>query len=277
MANVNGIANGSQKSGTSESASGSNDRQERKSVLVAQHGGMFAKIDIASFEVIPNDNLTLKDSDEDLIELTIGLTPEYKNISISQMRNPQISAEIISDITSNSKDQLEDSKLISVATTDGLLMLLDDDNIRWQVQLEQKIGSLCKHDIDNDGRDELVVCTWNGQTYFVNLDGQIITCLPFDQPISSFTVGHYDLNGYRMTCLVYGTFTSSVNLFYNVECCFTMDTSDNVFLDYIRGNSSLTDPLEQLVRKLNEDSEANGTKFKVDARLINTILYGVVQ
>ena len=293
--NSNGRSSSSSQK--SESSTGnclnidSNERVERKSVLVAQHGGIFAKLHCG--DVVPNDNLTLKDGEGDPDEeQAIGLTPEYKNITLPPLRNPQISADIISDIISNSKDQAEENKLIAVATADGLLMLLDEDNIRWQVQLEQKVASLLKHDIDNDGRDELVVCTWNGHTFFVNLDGRIVTC-HFDQPVSSFTVGHYDINGYRKTCLAYGTFTNSVNLFYNLDCSFNIDTSDDVFLDYIRtNNSTLIDQLEMLVRKLNAnnnhkksqegpsdvinvDEEDEPTQFNVDAKLINAILYGI--
>ncbi|KAH9391139.1 integrin alpha FG-GAP repeat-containing protein 2 [Tyrophagus putrescentiae] len=337
-------ANGSQKSGSSDHSNGGGgngiDRQERKSVLVAQHGGMYAKVH--SSDVVVANSATSEDnsvelvmkngggggggdeaSEEDvidddeeqhLIEQAIGLRPEYKTITpVPPLRNPQISAEIVADIatgsattaSSSSPDSSESdsngngnsnsNRLIAVATADGLLLLLEEEHIKWQLQLEQKIACLRKHDIDGDGRDELVACTWNGQTYLVNLDTRIVSC-QFDQPIAAFTVGHYHLNDRRMTVLVYGTFTCSVHLYYNVDCAFNVDTSSDGphLLGYIRAsNETLAGQLETLVRRLNESRVGEGeeeveteegenakrppsseTKFKVDAKLIEALLYG---
>ena len=277
----------------SASQSNGSDNGERiaskKNVLVAQNGASYAKL--SCYDSL-NDTIVLNDNDSDTeIDQAIGLKPDYKNISVPPLRNSQISSEIISDIETGSKEsESENNKLTSIVTADGLLMIIDDeDNIRLQCQLDLKTFSLRKYDIDNDRREELVICNWNGETYLVNLDGRIVTC-QFDQPVSAFEVGNYYLKGYRMSCLVYATFTNSVYLFYNIDCSFTIDTSENVFLDYIKSNNPmLMNQLETLVHKLNiNDNNHNSDEepqhqsqnvdlpeFKIDSKLIQAILYGV--
>lgn len=162
--------------------------QEQKSVLVAQHGGMFARVHGFNSDALNNSTeLTVVkngvdggeegeegdgsvDDDEEqqhLIEeqAIIGLRPEYKTITpVPPVRNPQISAEIVADIRQGSKKKVNQNNnspenLVAVATADGLLLLLDEggEHIRWQLQLEQKVAALRKHDIDGDGRDELAL------------------------------------------------------------------------------------------------------------------------
>lgn len=265
-----------EQNNTTNSANDENDKIQRSSILVAQHGGIFAQLNCWDATIV--NNITIDDEDPEAEDnFAIGITPKYQTISLPPQRNPQISAEIIADIGNNT-DCTEAGKLISIATSDGLLVLLRDEDITWQCQLEQKIQSLKKHDIDGDGRDELVICTWNGQTYFVDLDCRIVTC-QFDQPVSAFTVGHYDLNGQRMSCLVYGTFTNSLHLYYNIDCSFALKNSDNVFFEFIRTNHlPLMEQLTAFVTKLNSESDEEGgekKQFKIDSKLINSILYGI--
>jgi len=87
-----------------------------------------------------------------------------------------------------------------------------------------------------------------------------------------------------MSCLVYGTYTNTIHLFYNIDCSFSFDTSENVFLDFIRiNNPPLMNQLEALVKVLNaKDSEASECnsqseqpEFRLDSKFIQAILYGI--
>lgn len=233
-----------------------------KSVIVSQQGGLFAKI---------NYNL-IKDSNDDK---DVRVVPDYCRNIMHTLRNPQVSAEIISDLMLNSS-YADKTDLMAMVTNDGFLILINGDNILWHCQLEQHVLALKHLDINGDGNDELIVCNCNGLVYIVNLDGQIITC-PFKHPVSAFNVGQYHLNEQSQKCFVYCTFTNSIHLFYNTECSVQESSNGQCLANHIESNLHLVKSLTKLANKLETGNKRNHEidNTEVDSLLIKTVLYGI--
>ena len=50
-----------------------------------------------------------------------------------------------------------------------------------------------KLDVTGDGTEEVVVCSWDGQTYIVNLDKDVVR-FQFREHVAAFYAGFYSLN-----------------------------------------------------------------------------------
>lgn len=62
-----------------------------------------------------------------------------------------------------------------------------------------------------DGRDEIVACSWDGQTYVLDQE-KCIVCFQLEESVMSFCSGYYTLQPGQppVPCLVYTTFTNKV-------------------------------------------------------------------
>jgi hypothetical protein len=158
---------------------------------------------------------------------------DYQFLGISRMRNQNISTEILGDFKtgnlegSNESDRGslkdgESSQVVkrcpyAVATLDGTIMLVQDEVILWAIAVDHQIFALTKLDVTGNGSDDIVVCSWDGQTYILDQDKN---CVRFhlDEPVQAFHSGHYNLtvNEQAVTCLVYITFKNSVILYYDI-------------------------------------------------------------
>lgn len=95
-------------------------------------------------------------------------------------------------------------------------MLVDGDNILWSLQVDHQLSALTKLDIVGDGRDEVIACAWDGQTYIVDEDRQSVR-FQFDEAVCTFTAGRLTLSpGVTLPCLVYATFGNRIVAYYNV-------------------------------------------------------------
>lgn len=166
-----------------------------------------------------------------------GSAVDYQFLGISRMRNQNISTEILGDFQSGNSEiqnaetsQKTDEKKCpyAVATLDGTIMLVQDEVILWYfppkflntyckqlffraIAVDHQIFALCKLDVTGNGTDDIVVCSWDGQTYILD---QEKNCVRFhlDEPVQAFHCGHYNLtiNDDPVTCLVYITFKNTV-------------------------------------------------------------------
>lgn len=178
-------------------------------VLVAQPGGAYIRLDCTFPE---NEDI----SEEEKVTLVSKLTPEHHPLALSRIRNPNISTEIVGGIKGIRNNHVVDN-LIAVATLDGTLMLVDGDNILWSIQVDHQLFALTKLDMTGDGLDEVVVCAWDGQTYFVNQERQSVR-YQFEEPVCAFTAGYFSLfPGLNDACLVYATFRDRIYLYYNIN------------------------------------------------------------
>ncbi|XP_042145329.1 KICSTOR complex protein ITFG2 isoform X1 [Ixodes scapularis] len=142
-------------------------------LLVAQPGGTYTKLDFGS---------STPDSGE-----AAQVCPQHHKLDSSHMRNPNVSSAILGGVRGTRDGRLTDS-LMALATLDGTLMLVDGDNILWSLQVDHQLSALTKLDIVGDGRDEVIACAWDGQTYIVDEDRQSVR-FQFDEAVCTFTAG----------------------------------------------------------------------------------------
>lgn len=171
-------------------------------LLVAQPGGTYTKLDFGTTG--PSE------SGE-----AVQVCPQHHKLDSSHMRNPNVSSAILGGVRGTRDGRLTNS-LMALATLDGTLMLVDGDNILWALQVDHQLSVLTKLDIVGDGRDEVIACAWDGQTYIVNEERQSVR-FQFDEAVCTFTAGHLTLSpGRTLPCLVYATFGHRIVAYYNV-------------------------------------------------------------
>jgi hypothetical protein len=206
----------------------------KPSLLIAQPGGTFMRIKCQPEEISTGqENLEHSNSSSAPSDTIPGSAVDYQFLGISRMRNQNISTEILGDFKtgnlegSNESDRGslkdgESSQVVkrcpyAVATLDGTIMLVQDEVILWAIAVDHQIFALTKLDVTGNGSDDIVVCSWDGQTYILDQDKN---CVRFhlDEPVQAFHSGHYNLtvNEQAVTCLVYITFKNSVILYYDI-------------------------------------------------------------
>ncbi|CAN7986532.1 unnamed protein product [Ixodes hexagonus] len=185
-------------------------------LLVAQPGGTYTKLDFGA--------LGPKDRSSCYIvtfvpptpsEEAVQVTPQHHKLDSSHMRNPNVSSAILGGVR-GTRDGHPTDALVALATLDGTLMLVDGDNILWSLQVDHQLSALTKLDIVGDGREEVIACAWDGQTYIVNEERQSVR-FQFDEAVCTFTAGLMSLSpGRSLPCLVYATFGHRIVAYYNV-------------------------------------------------------------
>ncbi|GLH05277.1 Uncharacterized protein GBIM_10917 [Gryllus bimaculatus] len=178
-------------------------------LLVAQPGGTFMKIRCPE----PGTKDT-----GDLAPSYI----DYHPLSQCHMRNPNVSTEILGDIEPPaSLRKGERGMRYAVATLDGTLMLVEDEEILWSIQVDHQLFALTKLKI-LDGSDEtgenIVACSWDGQTYILDQEKKSVR-FQLEESVHAFCAGYYSTEPgkHPVPCLVYTTFTNKIYLYYNVS------------------------------------------------------------
>lgn len=205
-----------------------NDMASRTpSLLVAHPGGTFIRL-----KCKPPENAT-EQLKEEQGELLSKMSIDYHPLAYSHMRNPNVSTEILGNISQGAA-AADGSRgaLYAVATLDGTLMLVQDEQILWSIQVDHQLFALSKLDVTGDGREEVVACSWDGQTYIVNQEKQSVR-FQFDHSVSAFCAGRFSLGGAAATpTLVYATFSNKVYVYHNVTLPrITLNTLADVVAD----------------------------------------------
>ncbi|XP_070563044.1 KICSTOR complex protein ITFG2-like [Ptychodera flava] len=139
----------------------------------------------------------------------------YHPISTTRARNPGVSTEILGHI-SRGEDVSGKSGLYALCTLDGTLMLVTDDKIVWSHLVDHQLFAIAKLDITGDGKEEVLACAWDGQTYIVDQKKQTVR-FHFEQNVCAFCAGHYGVDGRNSPALVYATFNNQIYLYWNVK------------------------------------------------------------
>ncbi|XP_013793831.1 KICSTOR complex protein ITFG2-like [Limulus polyphemus] len=179
-------------------------------LLAAQPGGSYVKLECSAS--------LLDTADENLENSSIAskLTPECHPLASCRTQNPSISCEIIGGVC-GTRDGQHVTSLLSIATLDGTLMLVDQDEILWALQVDHQLFCLTKLDIIRDGKEEIIACAWDGQTYIVNQDCQSVR-FHFEEPVCTFTAGYYSISlNQTVPCFVYATFSNRLYLYHGVQ------------------------------------------------------------
>ncbi|KAH1011289.1 hypothetical protein HUJ04_000695 [Dendroctonus ponderosae] len=195
-------------------------------ILVAQPGGTFMRIKCQCEDGDHEGLAGSNKSSNDVLPSSV----DYEFLGISRMRNPNISTEIIGDLNSCSnqtncedpKHSDEDKELFknrpyALATLDGTIMLVQDEVILWAIAVDHQIFALNKLDITKDGRDDIVVCAWDGQTYILDQHKNSVR-FHLEEPVRAFHSGWYnvDVEEPAVTALVYVTFKNTIILYYDI-------------------------------------------------------------
>nr|CAD7397699.1 unnamed protein product [Timema poppensis] len=172
-------------------------------LLVSQPGGTFMKISCCS-EV--KDDTTDNASTEDLAVTSV----DYLPLLSSRMRNPNVSTEILGCIRppGAAKDDRTTMRY-AVATLDGTLM---------SMQVDHQLFALTKLDVTGDGTEEIVACSWDGQTYILDQEKRSVR-FQLEESVRSFCSGYYALDPSKEAapCFIYTTFSNKIYMYYNVK------------------------------------------------------------
>ncbi|KAL1502311.1 hypothetical protein ABEB36_007476 [Hypothenemus hampei] len=188
------------------------------SILVSQPGGTFMRIKCQTDEP-DEDNLSISNgSNSEAFPGSI----DYQFLGISRMRNQNISTEIIGDLMQSNDIEQEDqnrykNRPYAVATLDGTIMLVQDEVILWAIAVDHQIFALTKLDVTGNGSDDIVVCSWDGQTYILDQEKNSVR-FHLEEPVRAFHSGWYTLNVNQapVTALVYVTFKNRVIIYYDI-------------------------------------------------------------
>lgn len=102
---------------------------------------------------------------------------------------------------------------------DGAVKLLrGTSRFLWSSSVDEtcKLFALSKLDITGDGNEQVVACTWDGQTYIIDNLKNVVK-FAFGENVMAFLAGSYAVNpGQNSPCLVYVTFSNQVVIYWDV-------------------------------------------------------------
>lgn len=83
--------------------------------------------------------------------------------------------------------------------------------------VDHQVFALTKLDVTQNGADDIVACAWDGQTYILDQNKNVVR-FQLDEAVQAFESGYYTLNAddSPVTCLVYVTFKNRVLLYYDI-------------------------------------------------------------
>ncbi|XP_012277363.1 KICSTOR complex protein ITFG2-like isoform X2 [Orussus abietinus] len=170
------------------------------------------------------------------------------------------------NILGNSEKSTSNGKPYALATLDGTIMLVQNEIIMWAMQVDHQIFALCRLDVTGDGKDEIVACAWDGQTYILDQQKNSVR-FQFGESVRAFCTGKYSVTqGNSTPSLVYNTFTNKIFLYYDVilphMVITPMDPIDEL------------DPDERQVLEEMLDSSNEGEKREKLRQLTEWLLYG---
>lgn len=199
-----------QLSGQIGSITTNKNREGNCELLASQPGGTFVTL-IHD----PNLESAIDDSIGDMG--TANMT--FDSLVSSEIRNNSISTEIVGNIRKGSAAaDGESDVLYALCTLDGTLVLMENGRrILWSLQVDHQLFSLNKLDVTGNGKDEVVCCSWDGQTYIVN-HGKEAVRYQFEENVAAFTAGYYAVNTTdNVPCFVYATFNNHIYIYYNIR------------------------------------------------------------
>ncbi|XP_056631062.1 KICSTOR complex protein ITFG2-like isoform X3 [Diorhabda sublineata] len=201
------------------------------SILIAQPGGTFMRIkcqfdDITAEECLES-SIRSNSSSSSTTE-NISSSIDYQFLGISRMRNQNISTEILGDLQCSQYNNVENfetsqegstakGKPYALATLDGTIMLVQDEVILWAIAVDHQLFALTKLDVTGNGSDDIVACSWDGETYILDQAKNSVR-FHLGEAVQAFHSGYYNitLNAPDVTCFVYVNFKNTVIIYYDL-------------------------------------------------------------
>ena len=196
------------------------------------------------------------------------MSVEYEPLGVNRRRNRNVSAEILGGFESK---ECGPGTRYAIVTLDGTVLLVDHgtkdpmDSIMWNLQVDHQLMCLSKLDVTGDGLQEVIACSWDGQTYIISQDRQAVR-FQFEESVSTFTAGLYSLEeGSAVPALVYVTFSGTIQVYYN------LGLERGITLSSLVHCPGMVEEASDLLEKLGVDA----TDMKQLQQVYNYCLYGI--
>ena len=129
------------------------------------------------------------------------------------------------------------SSLYAIATLDGEIILAEGTDLIWSVQTgSEQLFSIRKMDVNDDGKDEILVSSWKGsvrfildirdaknsetgqffQTFVVTQDKKMTEFL-LGESICAFNCGKFEVDGTEKSVLFFVTFNGKIVCHYDFQ------------------------------------------------------------
>jgi len=186
----------------------------------------------------------------DMKEIDISsMTVEYEPMGIQRRANPNVSSEILGGFKTGGSGP---GTRYAIVTLDGSVLLVDDiakkkpvHNILWNLQVDHQLMCLSKVDITGDGLEEVVCCSWDGETYIIS-QGKESVRFQFEEAVSTFTAGKFTLSpGNTQPVLVYVTFSNKIQIYFDL-CLAKKDLTLSSLIHYPSMKSEAAEILKKL-------------------------------
>uniref|UniRef100_A0A671KAY4 Integrin alpha FG-GAP repeat containing 2 n=1 Tax=Sinocyclocheilus anshuiensis TaxID=1608454 RepID=A0A671KAY4_9TELE len=138
------------------------------------------------------------------------------HLTTGRIHNKNVSTHLIGSIRRGTEKAC--CGLFALCTLDGTLKLMDSsEKLLWSVQVDHQLFALQKLDVTGDGREEVVACAWDGQTYIID-HARMVVRFQFDENVNAFCAGQYACkDGRNSPCLVYVSFNHKIYVYWRVE------------------------------------------------------------
>ncbi|XP_004710536.1 KICSTOR complex protein ITFG2 [Echinops telfairi] len=135
-----------------------------------------------------------------------------------RIHNKNVSTHLIGNIKQGHSSESGASGLFALCTLDGTLKLMQEaDKLLWSVQVDHQLFALEKLDVTGNGREEVVACAWDGQTYIIDHNRTVVR-FQVDENVRAFCAGLYACkDGRNSPCLVYVTFNQKIYVYWEVQ------------------------------------------------------------
>ncbi|XP_057661865.1 KICSTOR complex protein ITFG2-like isoform X4 [Diorhabda carinulata] len=200
------------------------------SILIAQPGGTFMRIKCQFDDITAEECLesSIRSNSSSSTTENISSSIDYQFLGISRMRNQNISTEILGDLQCSQYNNVENfeasqegstakGKPYALATLDGTIMLVQDEVILWAIAVDHQLFALTKLDVTGNGSDDIVACSWDGETYILDQAKNSVR-FHLGEAVQAFHSGYYNinLNAPDVTCFVYVNFKNTVIIYYDL-------------------------------------------------------------
>ncbi|XP_053718607.1 KICSTOR complex protein ITFG2 isoform X2 [Synchiropus splendidus] len=140
------------------------------------------------------------------------------HLTTGRIQNKNVSTHLIGSISKGSKEESAICGLFALCTLDGTMKLMDSsEQLLWSMQVDHQLFALQKLDVTRDGREEVVACAWDGQTYIIDHNRTVVR-FQFDENVNAFCAGQYTCkDGKNSPCLVYVSFNHKIYIYWKVE------------------------------------------------------------
>lgn len=105
-------------------------------------------------------------------------------------------------------------------------------------------------DIDHSGNDTIVLCSWEGMTYVLDKNLELIK-YNFGENICGFSAGQYAIDAQNnVPCFCYVTFSNRIILFYDVSSIGQKSASVcDALMEKLKARPEFDHILQSLIRK----------------------------